>query len=121
MKARSKNVDIFNCDPNRTVIMSAGQLKKAFDDEFDKRSDEIFEECKKDIVPQLMAVCMVELDTEFGFKKKRLQRFKNGVEAYFLTMLSGGFCGKEFSTIDCINMMKDRYGIDVEVKDENLS
>lgn len=117
MKARSRNIDIFKCDPNRTVVITAGQLKEMFEKEYDKRAAEVFEECKRDIVPQLMAVCMFELDTEFGFKKKRLQRFKDGVEAYFLTMLSGGFCGKEFNTQTCIDVMRDKYGINVEVKE----
>lgn len=78
------------------------------------REDEYFEECKRDIVAQLMAVCCIELAKEFGFGKKRLNRFKVGVECYFKMMNECKLFNKKMTTQDCIDYMRDKYGIDFD-------
>lgn len=108
-------MDIFNVDDNRQIIITAGELKKAFDREYEKRFNEIFESAKADIVAQLMATCLTELNLEFGFGKVRLNRFKNGVEGLFITMMNGGIMGQEFTTQNCIELMHDKYDIDLGV------
>lgn len=117
MKSRITPKNIFTIDDSRQVLITAGEMKRQFQAEFNAKANEIFDAAKRDITAQLMATCMVELQTEFGFGKNRLQKFKRGVEGLFLAMIHNGIMGKEFSTQNCIDLMREKYGIDVEVRE----
>lgn len=117
MKSRVKVDDIFAADDNRQVVITVGEMKRNFEKELNARADELFEIMKRDIIAQLMSTCMTALNKDFGFGKKRLQRFKNSTEALFVAMAAGGIFGKEFTTQSCIDLMRERYGIDVEAKE----
>lgn len=117
MKSKVKIEDIFAADDSRQVIMTVGEMKKHFEREYNRRAQEMFEQIKKDVVAQIMATCLVALQKFFGFGKKRLQRFKSCTEALFVAMAAGGIFGKEFTTQNCIDVMRERYGIDVEAKE----
>lgn len=106
--------DLFKLDDRRQVVITVGELRAAFEKEYNARAAAVFEECKRDIVAQLMATCMTELNKDFGFGKKRLQRFKRGTEALFIAMARDGILGRKFTTQNCIDVMRERYGIDVE-------
>lgn len=117
MKSRVTPKNIFTVEDSRPVLITAGEMKRQFQAEFDARSGEIFDVAKKDVTAQLMAACLVELQKEFGFGKDRLQRFKRGVEGLFTAMAHDGVLGKEFSTQNCIDFIREKYGIDVEVRE----
>ena len=70
-------------------------MKKTIDREWESKQNEFFELCKKDIVPQVLAVCMMTLKTRFGFGKKRLKKF-------YIHFMNG------------INSLIDRYDMDDE-------
>lgn len=106
--------DLFKADDRRQVVITVGEMKAAFEKEYNARQADVFEACKRDITAQLMATCLVALNKEFGFGKKRLNQFKVSVEALFVAMVGGGIMGQEFSTQNCIDLMRDRYGIDVD-------
>lgn len=89
-------------------------LKKAINQEWKSKEDEYFELCKKDISAQVLAVCMMSLKTRFGFGKKRMNDFYDDVMGLFNIMEKGLIFGKNFSTVDCINMIKEDYGIDLD-------
>ena len=72
---------------------------------------------KQDVAAQIMAVCLTELHTEYGFGKKRLKRFYSGVNSLFRVMDQNGIFGREFTPIDCIQIMRDKYGIDVDKRE----
>lgn len=109
--------DFFSANDNRRVVTTVGEIKKAYRKEYEAQAAELFEETKKDIIAQLMATCMVELNKEFGFGKKRLNRFKRGTEWLFVQMMNDGLMGMPFTTQNCIDFMRDKYGIDVEAKE----
>ena len=90
------------------------RLKKAINYEWELREKEYFEMCKKDISAQVLAVCMVTLKTRFGFGKKRMNDFYNDFCGTFNMAEKGLIFGKNLTTIDCINMIKDEYGIDLD-------
>lgn len=117
MKSKVKVEDIFKAPDDRQVIITAGEMKRNFEREYNARAEEMFEQIKRDVVAQLMATCLTALKIHFGFGKKRLQKFKSDVESLFVAMSRGGIMGKEFSTQSCIDLMRDEYGIDVEAKD----
>ena len=70
-------------------LTSRQAMKKTIDREWELKQNEYFELCKKDIVPQVLAVCMMTLKTRFGFGKKRMNDFYNDVMDIFDTMEKG--------------------------------
>ena len=98
-------------------IVTKDELKTVIDREVEKaynsRIDAVYEDVRKDVAVQIMAVCCCELHTEFGFGKRRLKRFHRGINA-LLRMMQGGAMGKSFTPVDCIKMLKDKYGIDLD-------
>ena len=100
----------------KSHLTSRKALNKAINKEWELKQNEYFELCKKDIVPQVLAVCMMTLKTRFGFGKKRMNDFYTDVMDIFDTMEKGLIFGKSFTTVDCINMIKDDYGIDLDKK-----
>ena len=95
---------------------SSKAIKKAVDAEWQNKEGEYFEKCKNDIIPQILAVCMMTLKTRFGFGKKRITDFYNDVTGTFEIMEKKAVFGKSFTTVDCINMIKDDYDIDLDKK-----
>ena len=59
----------------KSHLTSRQAMKKTIDREWELKQNEYFELCKKDIVPQVLAVCMMTLKTRFGFGKKRINDF----------------------------------------------
>ena len=91
-------------------------IKKAVKAECDANINAVYEEVKKDVASQIMAVCCMELNKEFGYGKKRLNRFYEGVNDLFKLMATDGIFGKEFTPINCIETLRDKYGIDLDDK-----
>lgn len=77
--------------------------------------NEIFDKVRDDVVSQVMATCMYELNKEFGFGKERLGKFFDGVSAMFLLMRSG-VMGQEFTTENCIEHCEEQFGIKFKCK-----
>ena len=91
-------------------------IKKAVKAECDANINAVYEEDKKDVASQIMAVCCMELNKEFGYGKKRLNKFYRGVNDLFKLMATDGILGKEFTPINCIEVLRDKYGIDLDEK-----
>jgi len=117
VKSRTKCTDLFGQDDKRRVVITVGEIKAAFNTEFGRRYNELFETAKRDVTAQLLAAFLTELNKEFGFGRKRLGRVKRGTESLFLLMASGGFMGKKFDTQTCIDYLRDNYGIDLDGKE----
>ena len=58
----------------------------------------------------------MELNKEFGFGKDRLNKFYRGVNDLFKLMTTDGILGKEFTPINCIEVLRGKYGIDLDEK-----
>lgn len=115
MKIKAKVDNIFTADDNRKILISCGEIKKAFDEEYSKRCDEIYASITQDITVQLMATVLFELNKEFGFGKKRLQRVQSGTESLF-KLMEEGILGKKFTTEDLIKYMKEKYDIELDAQ-----
>ena len=66
------------------------------------------------IIIVVMAICMLSLKTRFGFGKKKIRDFYDDVKGTIEIMDKDAIFNKSFSTIDCIRMVKDLYGIDLD-------
>lgn len=113
MKSRVTNVNAFTSNSGRKILISVDEMKAQFDAEFESRKDKMYEEVEKDVIPQVMAVCFMELNKEFGFGEKRLKQFKRGITGLFAMMCSG-VMGKPFTTVDCIDYIQKNFNIDLE-------
>ena len=98
----------------KSYFTNGKALRKAINREWELKQDEFFDKCKNDISAQVMAVCMLSLKTRFGFGKKRMKDFYDDVKGTIEIMDKDAIFNKSFSTIDCIRMVKDLYGIDLD-------
>jgi hypothetical protein len=90
-------------------------LKKAVDAEWQRKEAEYFELCKKDIIPQILAVCMFTLKIRFSFGTKRMNIFFDDVMCTLTHLLSeGAILGATMTTQDLIDLVKKEYGIDLD-------
>lgn len=96
----------------KRTFCTDSEIQRYIDDEWDKRTEQVFESCKRDIIAQLMSACCIALANDFGFGKNRLNRFKHSVE----NALQFEAFGKKSSTQDCIDLMRNKYGIDFDGK-----
>ena len=99
--------------------ISRSELTEIIESEVNKKLDDIFLDVCKQILPQYLAIALFELNTEFGFGKERLNRFKNGIDAYMEISRTDGFCGKAFDAFKVMEELKRRYGI--EIKDIDIT
>ena len=98
---------------NRAVF-SNKEMQEYIDKAWEQRRKEEFENCKRDIIAQLMSACCMALHTTFGFGEKRLNEFKKAVEE---TLRFEAF-GKKSTTQDCIDTMRNKFGIDFDKREE---
>ena len=74
------------------------------------------EKIKLNTIDTIQILSIATLADEFGFGKKRLNRFYRGVNCLFKMMVDGGLYGKKSTPDDCINLMRNKYGIDLDGK-----
>lgn len=117
MKCRTGCVNVFGVPDDRRIVITAGEIKRQFSAEYKAREAELFEQLAHDITAQLMATALTELNLEFGFGRDRLTRFKTGVEGLFTAMAHDGIMGKKFTAQNCIDLIRDKYGIDLDAVD----
>lgn len=117
MKCRTGCDNVFSVPDDRRIVITAGEIKRQFNEEYKAREAELFAQLSHDITAQLMATVLTELNLEFGFGRDRLTRFKTGVEGLFTSMAHDGILGKQFTAQNCIDLMRDKYGIDLDAVD----
>ena len=106
MKARYKD----------KYFVTVEDIKREVKRECDAKINAVYEEVKSDVASQIMAVCCMELNKEFGYGKDRLNKFYRGVNDLFKLMATDGILGKEFTPVNCIEVLRDKYGIDLDEK-----
>lgn len=98
----------------RTITLGETEIRRRVAEEYEKKKEEVYEAVIRDVLPQFMAVCMVELNKGHGFGRKRLASFLTGVKSQFPLMDGVGILGKKFNTLTCLSYLKEKYGIDVD-------
>lgn len=73
--------------------------------------DELYEKVEWDCFQQALACCFIALE-QMGWKKKRLTDFKNMVDD-ITHMMYTGVMGRQMTTRDALQHLKDAYGIDL--------
>ena len=108
-----------NYEQHCKYSISRSELNKVIAEEVNKQLDDIFLNVCRQILPQYLAIALFELNTEFGFGKERLNKFKNGIDAYMEISRTDGFCGKSFDAFKVMEDLKNRY--DIEIKDIDIT
>ena len=96
----------------RLITIGESEIRQRVEEEYQKKKDQIYESVIQDVLPQFMSVCMVELNKEFGFGEKRLRSVLDGVKDHFKLMDGVGILNHQYSTLDCLTYLKEKYGID---------
>lgn len=92
------------------------ELNAYLEAEWVKKESAVYKAATKDVSAQILAVMFATLyKPPYNFRKQRLLQFKHNVEATFQTM-STGIMGKSFGTVDCIEFMKNEFGIDFDAE-----
>lgn len=68
----------------------------------------IFQDATKQVVPLVIAYCMRTLETQYGFRGKRLNDFLDALAQVVMDSDNGGM-----NSIDIIWHMKEKYGVDI--------
>ena len=87
------------------------EIRKGVKQELTKYKDDIYDKVTWDVFQQALACCFIALE-QMGWGKKRLTDFKNKVDDV-THMMYTGFMGREVTTRDALQHMKDKYGIDL--------
>ena len=73
--------------------------------------DELYDKVQWDCFQQALACCFIALE-QMGWRKKRLSEFKDKVDDV-THMMYTGIMGRQMTTRDALQHMKDAYGIDL--------
>ncbi len=95
------------------IITNQAEIKRLAEGEYLRLKDTVYDNVIRDVIPQFMSVCMVVLNRENGFGEKRLQQFLDSVRAEF-EIMNCGILGKNYDPLDCLEFLKNNYGIDVD-------
>ena len=78
-----------------------------------EREGEIIDAVQTSIMQQVLATTFWVLHREYGWGKDRLNRLKNQIEDEFVLMHKKPM-GKEYSPLDLRELLKNKYGVDLE-------
>lgn len=101
----------------KKCFYSVDDIDREVKKQWSARVDKVYDVVKQDVAAQILAVCMMELNKEFGFGYKRMMQFYHGVNGLIKIMSSDGMFGKDFTALDCIEYIKSEYGIDINMKE----
>lgn len=98
----------------RTVCLTEEQMNAFLEEEWLKKQDSMYKAATNDISAQLLAVMFSTLSREpYNWSAEQLLQFKKDVELTF-SFMTTGVLGKSFGTVDCIQFMKNEFGIDFD-------
>ena len=87
------------------------RISKATEKTLTEYKDQLYSAVEWDCFQQALACCFIALE-QMGWRKKRLTAFKDKVDDV-THMMYTGFLGREVTTRDALQHMKDAYGIDL--------
>ena len=88
-------------------------IQDVADKEFLSRQRELYLECQNDIACQLTAAVMVTLNQWYGWGPKRQRDFFAHLNNTYTDLGGVGFA-KEVSPTDLVDLVKEKFGIDLE-------
>lgn len=97
----------------KTWFTTEADIMREINKQVAEREDAIYAGVLKDITPQILAVVCLTLNKDYGFGEKRIKSFISGLHAY-TKLMDTGVMGKKFNTIDCIDYVRESFGVDLD-------
>ena len=92
----------------RKIKLSQAEISKIYDD------------VELDVASQTIAVVLVTLEINYGWKKDRLTKFINALNATAELAAKTNLFGKEVDTNDLIDHLIEKYGINCRTQAEGM-
>ena len=96
------------------IVTSEKAIRQKVQEEYQKYKDEVYRQVLEDVIPQVLGVVLLTLNSHFGFGEKRLRRVIAGMKAYFKLMDGVEILNRKLTPLDCLEYLKDKYGIDLD-------
>ena len=80
----------------------------------------IYDDVELDVASQTIAVVLVTLEINYGWKKDRLTKFINALNATAELAAKTNLFGKEVDTNDLIDHLIEKYGINCRIQAEGM-
>ena len=111
MKSRYNNIDFRTVDPNRQIVVTAGEIRKIVAEQLEARTKDFYNGIAKDVAVQNMAVVFWALHISQGFGKKRLQDLHDTIAGIYEIINSP--IGRGSNATDYVDEIK-KLGIDLD-------
>ena len=80
----------------------------------------IYDDVELDVASQMIVVVLVTLEINYGWKKDRLTKFINALNATAELAAKTNLFGKEVDTNDLIDHLIEKYGINCRIQAEGM-
>ena len=82
--------------------------------------EKLYDDVENLVASQLIAVVLVTLEINYGWKKDRLTKFINALNATAELAAKTNLFGKEVDTNDLIDHLIEKYGINCRIQAEGM-
>ena len=98
---------------DQKVMMSRKEIEEQIKTirEYDREG--LYKQCADDIMIQALCVVLWTLTTQYGWRRKRLRNFVSALQSTNDLMSTPSNLHHRFSPLDCENMLKERFKIDL--------
>ena len=111
MKSRYSGIDFRTVDPNRQIVVTAGEIRKIVAEQLDTEAKNFYDGLAENIAIQNMAVVFWALHISQGFGKKRLQDLHDTIAGIYEIINSP--IGQGSNTDDYVDEIK-KLGINLD-------
>ena len=111
MKSRYSGIDFRTADPNRQIVVTAGEIRKIVAEQLDTEAKNFYDGLAENIAIQNMAVVFWALHISQGFGKKRLQDLHDTIAGIYEIINSP--IGRGTDATDYVDEIK-KLGIDLD-------
>ena len=111
MKSRYSGIDFRTADPNRQIVVTAGEIRKIVAEQLEAGTKDFYSRLARDIAIQNMGVVFWALHISQGFGKKRLQDLQDTVAGIYEIINSP--IGQGSNAEDYVDEIK-KIGIDLD-------
>lgn len=100
----------------RTLPVTYSEIKKQVAIEVAEQRDKIFEDNASEFMTQALSTIFWTLSTRFGWGEKRLKTLVEALHDTNDLMNNPSRLHHKFSPLDCEQIIKDKYGIDLRAE-----
>ena len=94
--------------------------KEDFEKIVKAEKEKLYDDVENLVASQLIAVVLVTLEINYGWKKDRLTKFINALNATAELAAKTNLFGKEVDTNDLIDHLIEKYGINCRIQAEGM-